>query len=107
MSVAAPRTGGKMRAKRLEAKTQNLLFDNDNVPSTGRMKGDFWRLKLDFPLTRPFTGFKLMVIEVLTSVPPDPVSIVHCRHWVFSLSSPFGSRELALPAGTLKPPAYR
>jgi hypothetical protein len=32
-----------------------------------------------------FIFFKLL--EVFTSVPPDPVSIVHCRHWVVFFDS--------------------
>src|SRR5260370_41507695 len=30
----------------------------------------------------------ISILEVFTSVPPDPVSIVHCRHWVVLLLAP-------------------
>src|SRR5262245_15626306 len=30
--------------------------------------------------------YSFLILEVFTSVPPDPVSIVHCRHWVVLLS---------------------
>ena len=45
------------------------------------------------------------VIEVFTSVPPDPVSIVHCRHWVFCWRVSTSTTDSTTQAETSIPPA--
>src|SRR5947209_18334736 len=46
-------------------------------------------------------------IEVFTSVPPDPVSIVHCRHWVVFFPEPPPRWVRAATASGSRSPAGR
>ena len=57
-----------------------------------------------FLLTRFDREDNIMTIEVFTSVPPDPVSIVHYRYWVFFFPAAQPLTLIPLAARSQPPP---
>ena len=95
--------GIQKREFRPEPAIATHLFDNVKVTAKV-LNGTVFNITVDI---KAFISYNRLILEVFTSVPPDPVSIVHCRHWVTSSQGDSAaSANSAVPAGTSAPQPY-